>query len=889
MYHFRKDRAFSRIPLILAMLAAGPALLAQENTPAAASRPTFQAIRAEKAPVIDGDLDDAAWQSAPEITGFTQHDPNDGQPATQPTIVKVVYDDDAIYFAAHMKDSAPATTLLARRDNSLESDWFRIGLDPQLDRLGGAAFWVNPSNVQVDMILYNDIYEDWSWDAVWASAAKSVADGWVAEVRIPYSQLRFTKQDVHTWGINFARRTARNKEVAYLVNTPKGTNGIVSRFADLAGIQGIKPDRLFELVPYGVARADVNSQVVSADPFSQRMNQKFDGGLDVKYGLTSNLIFTGTINPDFGQVEVDPAVVNLSVFETFFPEKRPFFTEGAQMFRYGNGPANSRWGFNFSSPTFFYSRRIGRSPQGGANSDFREVPTETTILGAAKLTGKFGKGWSVGVLDALTDKENGTFESVVTTDGGRVRDRWSQQVEPMTNYFVGRMAKEYGKSSRVGMMITSVNRRLPSELEGLRENAYFGGIDGYTLFKDKSWIFEWLAGGTMVEGSAASIASTQRSSGRYYQRPDAKSFEYDPARTSLSGFGGRALLAKQAGLWRANLQAQTWSPGFELNDVGFLSRTDMTSIQGVVQYLNENVTKRFREKSFWIGRYQNSNYDGDRTADGIAGNSYFELNNYWYVFSWHGAQKERYDDRKTRGGPVVALAENYYSGLGFGSDSRKKFSTEVQHEWVEVDDGGYTRWLSVFLNYRPTSALRVSLSPSITRSRTAAQYVATRPDPGNTATYGNRYIFAQLDQKTLDMGIRTEWTASSRLSFQLFLQPFIASGDYSNYMQLARPRTREYTPYESIAFKGSENSYEVRSAEKAFTFGNPDFNVHSVKGNAVVRWEFRPGSALYLVWNENRGDVAPVGDFRMRRDFSAMAEAPSQDVFLIKFSYYLPM
>ena len=876
--------------LTLITILAGPLYAAKQESAPAAPRPSFKATRVTQPPVVDGDLSDAAWQGAQEITGFTQHNPEDGKPATLPTVVKVVYDDDAIYFGAHMKDDQPVTTLLGRRDNSLSSDWFRVGIDSQFDRLSGAEFRVNPSNVQVDMILYNDIYNDWSWAAVWASAAQIVSDGWIAEMRIPYSQLRFTNRNVQTWGVNFARDIVRKNETDFLVNTPKGENGVVSRFADLTGVDGIKPERLFEIVPYGVARTDLHSRINTNNPFAEPRTQKLDGGMDFKYGITSNLILTGTINPDFGQVEVDPAVVNLSQFETFFPEKRPFFTEGAQMFRYGQGPANSRWGFNYGQPTFFYSRRIGRSPQGGPSADFRSVPTETTILGAAKVTGKFGKGWSVGVLDALTDREGGSFFQRKVENGVLTTRLWDEDVEPMSNYLVARLAKEYGKSSRLGGMFMSVNRRLPDELTGLRENAYFGGIDGYTLFKDKSWIFEWQAAGTLVEGSETAISSTQRNPQRYYHRPDADSFTFDPTRTALSGYSGRAMLNKQTGKWRTHLQYSTYSPGFEINDIGFNSRTDMNTAHGVVHFLNEEVGKYTRERSWWIGRYHNFNYDGDVLGDGLAGNTFFEFKNYWYAYTWAGAQKERFDDRKTRGGPVVKLAENYYLGGGFGSDSRKKFSFEVQHEWVEVGDGGFSRWAWLYLNYRPTSALRVSLTPQLTRSRTFSQYVTTQLDPTATSTYGQRYIFATINQKTFDLGVRTEWTVNARLSLQLYLQPFVASGDYSNFMQLAEARTRKYTPFgEAATYRADANSYAVNQGASAFTFGNPDFNIRSVKGNAVVRWEFRPGSALYVVWNENRNEFAPIGDFRFRRDFSAISDAPSQDVFLVKLSYYLPI
>ena len=848
--------------IVLFCVAGAAPLRADAKVP---EKPRFAAVRVAKPPVIDGDLGDPAWRSAPEITGFTQHNPDDGKPATQKTVVKVVYDDHAIYFGAMMFDTKPVTTLLARRDTVLDtSDWFYVSIDSQHDALTGASFWVNPSNVQYDTNLYNDIYDDSSWDAVWESAAKVVPGGWVVEMRIPFSQLRFPEREVHVWGLNFTRRIASNNEVDRLVNVPKNENGWVSRFAELTGIEGIHRERAVELLPYGVTRSDLTSRVDQGDPFTRRADVKIDGGLDMKYGVTSNLTLTGTINPDFGQVEVDPAVVNLSQFETFFPEKRPFFTEGAQIFKFGQGPANSRWNFNLYPPQFFYSRRIGRSPQGGTSADFSEAPGQTTILGAGKLTGKIGNGWSVGVLDALTDRENGKFESA--------NQRWSQAVEPMTNYLVARSTKEYGENSRVGLLFTSTNRRLPAELLGLRRNAYELGVDGYTLMHKKDWLFEWLAGATRVDGTPEAIDATQTNSAHNYVRPDAGYLHYDPARTSLSGWGGRAMLGRQAGKWRPNVQVQAYSPGFDVNDVGYMQRVDVVNTHAVLYYNDQDVKKYTRVVSVWAGKYQNWNFGRDLVSNGVYGNWYVRALNYWYAFGAAAWDATTLDDRKTRGGPLTTTPGQKYVQVGIGNDNRKKVYFEVSTDHSSDIEGGSSQSFYLTTTYRPTPAIKFSVTPTYARLVNITQYVATFADPTATATFGKRYLFARLDQHTLDMGMRAEWTASSRLSFQLYLQPFIASGGYSEYKSLAKPRTGDYTPL-------ADHS----------PVASPDFNFRSVRGSAVVRWEFRPGSALYIVWNENRSDQVPIGNFRLRRDLGALPDALSKDVFLIKVSYWLPI
>ncbi|MGZ5445754.1 MAG: DUF5916 domain-containing protein [Thermoanaerobaculia bacterium] len=833
--------------LLLSLLVASPFAHAA-NWP---DRPTLRAVRATTPVLIDADLSDPAWQTAPEFTDFTQHDPHDGEPATMRTSFRVLYDDEAIYFGAMMEDPGPPTALLARRDSFGTSDFLSINIDSQHDRLSGAAFTVYPSNVQVDSILFNDIGEDTSWDAVWESASNVVSNGWVAEIRVPFSQLRFPEKASHTWGINVTRRTVRTNEWVRIVNTRKGETGFVSHFADLTGLDGIRRGRALELVPYGLVRSDVLTRADRSNPLLDTMDHRADAGLDVKYALTSTLTLTGTINPDFGQVEVDPAVVNLSQFETFYPEKRPFFTEGLNIFRFGDSPAQSHFGF-ISTPQLFYSRRIGRSPQSRVDAAYVSGPTETTIIGAAKVTGKLGK-YSVGVLNALTDAERARF--VDGPDSGR------RHVEPMTNYFVSRVTREIGAGSRVGMLVTSVNRRLADELQGLRENALLLGADGYTSFADRSWIFEWMGAGTRVSGSEEAIARTQLSSARYFQRPDAGHVELDPTRTSLTGYAGKAMLSRNTGLWRPNIQVHAYSPEFETNDAGFMQRADIISGHAVMQYVNQEPSKRFREKNVWVGTWTNRNFDGDTLERGFLVDHFATLSNYWNYRTALFVAPGAFSDQQTRGGPVVRTEKFWSAEMELSSDERQPLVFEIDSRIERGGEGSFNREGGVELTYRPAENVRLSVQPYFTRSHDAHQYVATT---------NGQYVFAELEQRAFEIGTRVDWTLSPALSFQLYLQPFIAAGDYHDLHALASPRTADYVPY-------------------AGTLREPDFNFRSVRGSAVVRWEFRPGSALYVVWNENREDSDPIGDFRFRRDLRAISTARSHDVFLVKMSYWLPM
>ncbi|HXI12682.1 MAG TPA: DUF5916 domain-containing protein [Thermoanaerobaculia bacterium] len=880
-------------PILLALSSAtiGAQTVLEPLTSELAATRQFRAMRAARAPSIDGDLSDEAWTAAEEISGFTQRDPDEGKPATQNTTVRVLYDENAIYLAARMDDTSPVTTRLGRRDQSLESDWFRVYLDPHHDRRSGASFQVNPSNVQFDTALFNDTSSDPDWDAVWESATSVDPKGWSAELRIPYSQLRFPNRPVHTWGINFVRRISRNNENVRLIHTSKKETGFVSRFGDLTGIEGIRPRRGLEILPYAVARGDMRNSISRIDPYNSTRELGADLGVDVKYGLTSNLTLTGTVNPDFGQVEVDPAVVNLTQFELFFPEKRPFFVEGASLFTFGKGGSNHNFGFNFSSPTFFYSRRIGREPQGigRLDYDYLDAPRESTILAAGKITGKTGNGWTVAALDAVTQQERATFSLGLTEQ--------RQTVEPFTNYFVSRIAKDLGEKGRVGTLFTAVNRSVPDELSYLRQSAYLAGVDGYWAFGKRDVILEWFAGGTLVQGSREAITLTQRAAARYYQRPDAGHVELNPDRTSLSGVGGRVTLAKQTGDWKYNLQAQSYSPGFENNDAGFLQRSDATATHAVLLYTNSDVTKRTREREFWVSKYQNWNWDGDLTANGLSGAGYVELKNNLYFFGGGGTGLERMDDRITRGGPLVRRPVAFHSDGGFGRDARKRFFYEASYNQSMNLEGN--RFLSVngLLGFRPTSNLSLRLTPSLSRSRDVAQYVRTIADPLAATTFGNQYVFAEINQRSLEVGTRVDWTFTSALSLQVYLQPFIASGDYRGFRELRKPATYDYDRYGSdrgtIALNDTTRRYTVdpdgTGGASQFSFADPDFNFRSMRGSAVLRWDFRPGSSLYFVWNENREETGRVGDFQVGRDLSAITRAPSDDVFLVKLTWWLPL
>lgn len=859
-----------RIPAAIFMLLA--CLSAKASTMGEARE--YRALRTATPPRIDGVPDEPVWKLAPEIADFAQQEPDTGSAPTERTVVRVLYDDAAIYVAAWMHDAHPVTSKLARRDSFLSADWFAVYLDTHHDHRSAAMFRVNPAGVQRDAQVIESDDEDRSWDAVWDSAAVIGPGGWTAEMRIPYSQLRFPDRPHHVWGINFHREISRNNEYTRLVHVPRNESAFVARFAHLTGIEDIEPPRRLELLPYGVARTRVEASRAPDDPFANDGAIEIDGGLDAEYGLGSNLTLSLTLNPDFGQVEADPAELNLTEFELFFPERRPFFLEGAELFA-------------FEGIDLLYSRRIGRAPQGSlSNAEFEDLPEQTTILGALKLTGRTAGGWRVGVLDAVTREESAQFRA-----GGSEQ---SVTVEPAANYFAGRLSRDLGQSGRVGMMLTRVRRDVPSHLP-LHDSAYSGGIDGVHYFGNRDYRLVWSAFGSRVSGSRGTIARTQRSPVRYFQRPDADHLRFDPERTSLSGYGGLLFFEKRTGQWRYIGRVAGFSPGLEINDIGFKTTVDTLTVTANGAYVDPTPRGRIRHRDAGLTYVAQTSFGGEKKLERILATGAVQFSNYWEFSSVLRYEGSYFDDRATRGGPLVKTPWSTSLEVSIESDRRRPVVAELQLEAGEGELGAYEREIALELTYRPRTNLTVGVEPAFVRALTPRQYVRTVADPLASKTYGMRFVFAPIERTELDLTTRVDWAPSRNLTLQLFVQPFIASGDYAGFRELDRPASLDYASYGidrgTVAYDAAANRYTIDpdggGASQPFSLSNPDFNVRSLRGNAVVRWEFRPGSALYVVWSQNRSGRADLGSFDTGRDLDALAGLPADDVFLVKLSYWL--
>ena len=901
-------------PFLLAcglLVSAGvPAASAQQTTRSQNDpRPVAKAAVREGAISIDGKLSETAWNAATPVTEMFQSTPNEGQPATQRTEIRVLYDESAVYVGARLFDSMGrrgVRGILTRRDQqlsdgSLTSDKFAVAFDPYRDKNTRMYFELNPLGVKGD-----DANGDTSFDPVWEGATSVDSLGWIAEFRIPFSQLRFSRDSAQVWGLQFRRVVDRLNEVSMWAFWRTNEFGGPGYFGSLEGMTLRSQPRQIEIVPYVTSRA-VLQQAQAGNPYRSDREADYRAGADLKVNLTSNLTLDATVNPDFGQVEVDPAVVNLSVFETTFNEKRPFFISNSQYF--STGGFSCYFCNNVSSLSLLYTRRIGRSPQlaglVGSRAEYMDATDATTILGAAKITGRTKRGLTVGLLDAVTNSEDARFRL-----SGETEDR-RQEVEPLANYFIGRLRQDFrGGSTRVGTIATLVNRSLENEdqVARLRNRAGVIGFDLDHRWGNRAYSFNVQTALTTIGGDTAAIRRAQESSARYYQRVGREatgdglfSTDYDPTRTTLNGYGFYARLAKVTGNWLFETTQNWRSPGFEVNDMGVLNRADY-------KWMLANVVRQWTTPGSWYrdawistGAQQQFNYEGDRTDFDVHSNFSATLKNYWNFGVFHIYRPSYQDERLTRGGPTVKhYGYNVYSG-NINGDSRKKVVWSMGMDYsspIDTDEGGRIAFFPS-VTVKPSASTTFSISPSYDRDFTAQQFVTSLSDANAPAGFGGtRYVFGRLEQKTFSINTRVNATFTPTLTLQLFAQPFLASGKYTSFKEFVKPKSGDMTYFgrdngstvERIA-AGGETTYRIdpdgNGIAAPFTFDNPDFNVRSLRGTAVVRWEYRPGSTLFFVWTRQREGSDQFGDFDFGRDRSALFRDRATNVFQVKATYWL--
>ena len=860
-------------------------------------RPVAAAARVESGAVrVDGRLDDDAWAQVPAATGFTQRGPNPGEPASERTEARILYDDDAIYVGMRMHDSHTPTTALGRRDDRVASDYASVVFDSYGDDRTAFQFETNPSGVQRDFLFYDDVREDRSWDAVWSVQTSQDADGWTAEFRIPLSQLRYAAgPGEQAWGVQFTREIRRLGEHATWAPIAVGEDGWVSRFGDLSGLSDLRAPRRLEIVPY-LASAVTRAPGDAADPFYATTDAEPRLGADVKLGVTSDITLTATVNPDFGQVEADPAQVNLGGFELFFQERRPFFVEGLDVFS-----LEPRRFFSTGRPTLLYTRRIGRSPQrsafvpdaayaaaGDGGSVYTDAPGQTTILGAAKLSGRAG-GVSFGVLNAVTSPEFGRYRAFDGA-GAEVQDDRAL-IEPATNYSVGRARATLGQT-RIGGLFTSVLRstRNPDIASLLPRQAYVGGLDVEHPLSD-NWVVNAQLAGSLVEGSPESIVTLQTAFPRLYQRPDAGHLALDATRTTLTGLTGELNVLKVGGEhWGGSFHASFTSPGFDSNALGFQGRADEAGVGGVIGYNQNEPQGIFRRWGVNVFSGVGWNLDGDRRQTFVGGNVNFGLKNFWGGgLNWSAGPRTP-DDRLTRGGPLATDPAGVNVNLRMGSDDRKALSGYAFTSLNADELGGGGVYTGLGAELRPASNLTLRLGPEVGVSTTARQYLDAVEAPQMTETFGTRYLFAEVEQRSVALEARADWTFSPDLSLQIYARPFVATGQYSRFQQLGAPGQLSLPVFGedvgSATTADGVTTIDPGDGSAPLTYA-PDFTFRALQGNAVLRWQYRPGSTLFFVWQQQRSGSAPDGDLRFGRDVRGLFADDLTNVFLVKLSYWL--
>jgi hypothetical protein len=861
----------------------------------------IQAVRLAAPVTLDGVLAEGVWSSAPAAQGFTQQDPDEGKPATQRTEVRFAYDDEALYVGARMFDTEGARgvrTQLARRDQQSDGDYLELVLDTFHDHAGRTVIQVNPSGVKFDAGQATPS-ADPSWDPVWRVTTRTDSLGWTAEMRVPFSQLRFPRDSVQTWGLQVWRFTQRINESTMWSPWRKNESGGPPLFGHLEGLRIAQRGRHVELLPYALSRASYVRPSEPGSPFQRPREYDWRVGGDVKALLTSNITLDATINPDFGQVEVDPAVVNLSAFETFFDEKRPFFVEGSGLF--GFGGFSCYFCSNVSGMSLFYSRRIGRQPQGFVSGDaqYVDVPGNTAILGAAKVTGRTHGGFQLGILDAVTRRERA---DAVSPTG----ERFTEEVEPLSNYLVARTKRvTRGGNLSLGAMATSVARRFdsPALESALSRHAEAFGADWSLSWKDRTYNVMGNLALSSVSGDTAAIQRLQRSSARYFNRPDHGvtgnglfTGSYDPTLTSMRGWGGYARVSKQAGdlQWEASTNVR--SPGFEVNALGFLSRADYVWMNGNLHRNWNKPTRWYRNVGATIGAQQQYTFEGDLNDRQVHASLGATFPSYWSAQGFVIHHPETFDDRLTRGGPMVRRGGYDYLSGYLATDGRKRvvLSTDASYSFVQEGPTGYS--VSMNARVKPRSNVTVQVGPSVSRDGTAAQFVRRFDDPSATDFFGQRIVFAELVQHTVSMDTRLAVTFTPTLTLELFAQPFASTGQYGRFQEFVRPRAIDKRPFDAAQLTvlrsaaGRDSLYlldpDRDPATANFSFGNPDFNFRSLRGNAVVRWEYRPGSTLFFVWQQQRAGEGPFGDFDLSRDSRAPFREHPDNVFVVKASYW---
>ncbi|MEM8998851.1 MAG: DUF5916 domain-containing protein [Bacteroidota bacterium] len=842
-------------------------------------------IAEEVPPVVDGLLNDPIWAIVDWAGDYIENRPDENTPPSYQTKFKIVYDDKYLYIGVRCFDAEPENIVqrMSRRDG-FDGDWVEFNIDSYHDKRTAFSFTVTAAGVKGDeLVSENGNNWDSSWNPIWYTKTNLDKEGWTAELKIPFSQIKFGKEKDQVWGLQSTRRFFRAEERSLWQRVPLDAPGWVSEFGELHGLRNIEPQRQLEIQPYTVA-SGATYEAEDGNPFRDGDETDINVGLDAKIGVTNDLTLDLTVNPDFGQVEADPSAIALDGFQIFFREQRPFFVENNNIFDFNL--SQSQAGNTFGSDNIFYSRRIGRSPQGSPDtqdSEFVDIPENTEIIGAAKFSGKTKDGWAIGVLESITAKKYATIDN----NGERRRE----VVEPLTNYFVGRLQKDFNeRNSYIGGIFTAVNRDyLTENINFLHRSAYTGGFDFKHQWNDR----DWYVGGNMswshVQGSEEAIRETQESITHLFQRVDADHVGVDADRTSLTGTGGNLQLGKAGDGHFMFETGGTWrSPELEMNDIGFQRQSDDIRHYTWVGYRTLKPDSTFRRVGINYNHWSVWDFGGNHNELRFNTNTWQNWENNWFSNLGITYVPIRYSNFALRGGPRLRRSQEISFWNSVGTDGRKKIRFNFFHNGSRAFDNSINRYYVEFgFRYQPMDALRISVFPEYSINNDKLQYI----DNVDTSN-GVRYLNGDIEQRTLSMSVRLNYNINPNLTIQYWGQPFISRGRYSNFKHVTDATAKifedRFLQYTSDNITFADDVYAIDEdldGNTDFSFDDPDFSFVQFRSNLVVRWEYIPGSEIFLVWSQDVSrDADPSQGLLSSLGDNIFGETP-QNIFLLKATY----
>jgi hypothetical protein len=824
----------------------------------------YYAARTNIKPKIDGRLDDECWQKFGTWDGsFIQQQPHQAAPPSQQTEIKILYDDKYLYFAIICHDNEPEkmSPILGRRDENT-GDMAGIALDSYNDKQTAFEFNLTAAGQKVDLMHMGEYGWDFEWNAVWDGKTTVGDSAWYAEMRVPFTQIRFSKESEQVWGMHIWRWIHRFQEESQWKLIPVDAPAMVYIFGELRGIKDIPYKRNFEVMPYVKGKYVTDSE----------SNENFGGGVDGKIGITSNFMLDYTVNPDFGQVEADPSVLNLTSYEVFYDEKRPFFLEGKSILEYNSG-----------TDMLYYSRRIGHAPSYRPETEENEtlaIPDNTSIIDALKLTGKNKSGFSMGIVNSMTAKEYAT----ITSENASTKEA----VEPFTNYFIGRLKQDFNKgSTTIGGIATSTIRSIQDEqLEFLPEKSLVGGVDFEHNWLNRKYFINTKGFYSKIDGSETAISKLQRSPQHLYQREDAEHLEYNSGLTTLQGWGGELSGGKRSGKFRLTGNVDWRSPGVDLNDVGYMRQADYIKEETHLLY-NVNKPKGiFLKYYFLLEQLHDWSFGGENLKDRFSFEAKTTFKNYWTASMLLTRTFNEFDTRQLRGGPSLRIDNNTRAGFIFQTNSSKKLVMATKFDFMRFDDN--ITWRDKYdfsLSWLISNNISLSTLGAFSIETNNSQYVKQK-----TVNDKREYVVGKIDRQTLYTTLRAEYFITPELSLQYYGSPYASIGKYTDYRKVNQSKASDLIErYSPLYIQGENLVDENGEVLLDFTTENPDFNFQEFRSNFVLRWEYKTGSTLYFVWTNTKFSYEDQYNPSITDSFKNISKVKAQNAFMLKLSYWFSL